>query len=136
MRDLQRQFSVVRSLPPLAGLPAGRGQYAMNHRSIRKWHTTGAIDTPCRAEMRKRHMRRMLSAYTDTAQDPRAISRGDPAAAHLTSIRMTGFQEVVEMRFEMSYPWRSHLMSQATTFADYETSFRPVSPTGARAKDQ
>lgn len=47
---------------------------------------------------------------------------------------MTGFQEVVEMRFEMSYPWRSHLINQGYEFAEYSDVYNPVSPTGGTPK--
>jgi len=128
----QRHFSVVNPCgPSRASLLTG--QYAMNHRSIRNG-TPLRHDTPNVAtEMRKAGYAPMLFGYTDTAQDPRAYPEGDPALRTYEH-PMTGFQEVVEMRFEMSYPWRSHLMSQGYEFADYRDVFIPVSPTGRAPK--
>lgn len=124
----QRHFSVVSPCgPSRASLLTG--QYAMNHRSVRNG-TPLRHDVPNVAtEMRKSGYVPMLFGYTDTSQDPRVFPANDPAM-HSYEYPMNGFQEAVEMRFEMSYPWRSHLMAQGYEFDTYQDVFRPVSPTG------
>jgi len=128
----QRHFSVVNPCgPSRASLLTG--QYAMNHRSVRNG-TPLRHDTPNVAtEMRKAGYTPMLFGYTDTAQDPRVYPANDPALRTYEH-PMAGFQEVVEMRFEMSYPWRSHLMTQGYTFDQYRDVYKPVSPTGSKPK--
>ena len=125
----ERHFSVVNPCgPSRASLLTG--QYAMNHRSVRNG-TPLRHDVPNVAtEMRKAGYVPMLFGYTDTAQDPRAYPAGDPAL-RTYEYPMTGFQEVVEMRFEMSFPWRSHLLAQGYSFETYQQVYQPVSPTGA-----
>ena len=123
----QRHYSV--------GTPCGpsrasllTGQYAMNHRSVRNG-TPLRHDIPNIAtEMRKSGYLPMLFGYTDTSQDPRAFQIDDPALRSY-EYYMNGFQEALEMRFEMSYPWRSHLINQGYQFATYAKLFEPVSPT-------
>jgi len=106
------------------------GQYAMNHRSIRNG-TPLRHDTPSIAsEMRKAGYVPMLFGYTDTSQDPRAYHPNDPTVRTYEH-PMAGFQEMLEMRFEMSYPWRAHLKAQGYAFDRYEDVYVPVSPTGA-----
>ena len=124
----QRHYSVVNPCgPSRASLLTG--QYAMNHRSVRNG-TPLRHDTPNVAtQMRKAGYTPMLFGYTDTAQDPRAYPEGDPALRTYEH-PMTGFEEILEMRFEMSYPWRSHLMTQGYEFDNYAQVFAPVSPTG------
>lgn len=105
------------------------GQYAMNHRSVRNG-TPLRHDVPNIAtEMRKGGYVPMLFGYTDTSQDPRAYAAGDPAL-RTYEYPMVGFHEVVEMRFEMSFPWRSHLMTQGYVFDSYAQVYAPVSSTG------
>lgn len=125
----QRHFSVVNPCgPSRASLLTG--QYAMNHRSVRNG-TPLRHDVPNIAtEMRKAGYVPMLFGYTDTPQDPRAFPANDPAL-RCHEHPMTGFQEVVEMRFEMSYPWRSHLLNQGYDFETLAQVHRPVSPTDA-----
>ncbi len=109
------------------------GQYAMNHRSVRNG-TPLRHDVPNVAtEMRKCGYVPMLFGYTDTAQDPRVYPIGDPALRTYEH-PMVGFNEVVEMRFEMSYPWRSYLMAQGYAFDTYMQVYAPVSPAGALPK--
>jgi arylsulfatase A-like enzyme len=128
----QRHFSVVNPCgPSRASLLTG--QYAMNHRSVRNG-TPLRHDAPNIAtEMRKAGYLPMLFGYTDTSQDPRAFHVNDPALRNYEHY-MTGFQEVVEMRYEMSYPWRSHLINQGYEFETFASVYEPVSPTGDTAK--
>lgn len=127
-----RHYSVVNPCgPSRASLLTG--QYAMNHRSIRNG-TPLRHDLPNIAtEMRKSGYTPMLFGYTDTSQDPRAFHANDPAMRNYEH-PMVGFQEVVEMRFEMSFPWRSHLMTQGYEFATFADVYRPQSPTGDTPK--
>ena len=128
----QNHFSVVNPCgPSRASLLTG--QYAMNHRSVRNG-TPLRHDTPNVAlEMRKAGYVPMLFGYTDTSQDPRVFDANDPALRSY-EYPMAGFHEVVEMRFEMSYPWRSHLIHQGYVFETYQSVYHPVSPTGDAAR--
>ncbi|MBT8166765.1 phosphonate monoester hydrolase [Phaeobacter gallaeciensis] len=125
----KRHYSAVNPCgPSRASLLTG--QYSMNHRSVRNG-TPLRHDTPSVAsEMRKAGYVPMLFGYTDTSQDPRAFHTNDPAM-HTYEYPMAGFHEMLEMRFEMSYPWRSHLMNNGYSFDSYEQVYQPVSPTGA-----
>lgn len=124
----QRHFSVVNPCgPSRASLLTG--QYAMNHRSIRNG-TPLRHDVPNVAtEMRKAGYSPMLFGYTDTSQDPRVFHEDDPALQSYEHY-LNGFQEVTEMRYESSYPWRSHLISQGYKFETFASVYQPVSPTG------
>jgi arylsulfatase A-like enzyme len=128
----ERHFSVVSPCgPSRASLLTG--QYSMNHRSVRNG-TPLRHDVPNVAtEMRKSGYMPLLFGYTDTTQDPRVFPPDDPAM-HSYEYPMNGFQEAVEMRFEMSYPWRSHLMDKGYHFETYQDVFKPVSPTGEAPK--
>ena len=128
----QRHYTVVTPCgPSRASLLTG--QYAMNHRSVRNG-TPLRHDAPNIAlEMRKAGYMPMLYGYTDTSQDPRVFDPGDPAVRHYEH-PMAGFQEVVEMRSEMSYPWRAHLINQGYKFDSFNSVFQPVSPDGAAPK--
>jgi arylsulfatase A-like enzyme len=128
----QRHFSVVNPCgPSRASLLTG--QYAMNHRSVRNG-TPLRHDVPNVAvEMRKAGYTPMLFGYTDTSQDPRVFDANDPALRSY-EYPMKGFHEVVEMRFEMSYPWRSYLINQGYEFDTFADLYTPVSPTGTAAK--
>jgi arylsulfatase A-like enzyme len=128
----QRHYSVVNPCgPSRASLLTG--QYAMNHRSVRNG-TPLRHDTPNIAiEMRKAGYMPMLFGYTDTSQDPRLFHENDPAVRNY-EYHLAGFQEVVEMRSEMSYPWRSHLINQGYEFETFEALFQPVSPTNEAPK--
>ena len=91
------------------------GQYAMNHRSVRNG-TPLRHDTPNLAtELRKSGYLPMLFGYTDTSVDPRVYPAEDPALKCLEYV-MPGFHEMLEMRFEKSYPWLSHLATQGYQF--------------------
>lgn len=124
----ERNYTVVNPCgPSRASLLTG--QYAMNHRSVRNG-TPLRHDTPNIAtEMRKAGYLPMLFGYTDTSQDPRAHHANDPAVRSY-EYQMNGFQEMLEMRMEMSYPWRSHLLNQGYQFDHYPDVYKPVSPTG------
>ncbi|MFW8594082.1 sulfatase-like hydrolase/transferase [Cribrihabitans neustonicus] len=105
------------------------GQYAMNHRSVRNG-TPLRHDTPTLAsEMRKAGYLPMLFGYTDTAQDPRVFHPNDPSVRSY-EYPMAGFQEMVEMRLETSYPWRADLLNKGYAFDDYWDLHKPVSPDG------
>ncbi len=128
----ERHFSVVNPCgPSRASLLTG--QYSMNHRSVRNG-TPLRHDVPSVAtEMRKAGYVPMLFGYTDTAQDPRVYPAGDPALRNY-EYPMSGFHEALEMRFEMSYPWRSHLMSRGYDFEGFDELYHPVAPDGGPAK--
>lgn len=105
------------------------GQYSMNHRSVRNG-TPLRHDTPTLpGEMRKAGYVPMLFGYTDTSRDPRVHHGNDPAIRTYEQ-HMEGFQEMLEMRLEMSYPWRSHLLSKGYQFDDYWDLHRPTAPDG------
>lgn len=105
------------------------GQYAMNHRSVRNG-TPLRHDTPNIAtEMRRAGYVPMLFGYTDTAADPRVHDRNDPALKTY-EYPMHGFHEMLEMRMEMSFPWRAHLRGRGYDFGGYDNVYRPVSPEG------
>lgn len=124
----KRHFSVVNPCgPSRASLLTG--QYSMNHRSVRNG-TPLRHDIPNVAtEMRKAGYLPMLFGYTDTAQDPRVYHPNDPALRSY-EYPMTGFHEAVEMRLEMSYPWRSHLINQGYDFDTYADVYKPRAPNG------
>ncbi|MDP5217174.1 alkaline phosphatase family protein [Ruegeria sp. 2205SS24-7] len=130
--SFERHFSVTNPCGP-SRASILTGQYAMNHRSIRNG-TPLRHDTPNIAtEMRKLGYLPMLFGYTDTSQDPRAFAPGDPALSTY-EFPMPGFHEMTEMRLEMSYPWRSHLMAQGYAFDRYCDVYRPVSPGGTEPR--
>ncbi|MCG7522200.1 sulfatase-like hydrolase/transferase [Ruegeria sp. Ofav3-42] len=109
------------------------GQYAMNHRSVRNG-TPLRHDTPNIAtEMRKAGYLPMLFGYTDTSADPRVHDQNDPILKSYEH-PMNGFHEVVEMRLEESYPWRSHLMQKGYEFEDYWDVHKPVAPSGGQPR--
>ena len=119
-----RNFSVTNPCGP-ARASLLTGQYAMNHRSVRNG-TPLRHDIPNLAtEVRKAGYLPLLFGYTDTSQDPRAFPEGDPALTTYEYV-MNGFHEVTEMRMEMSYPWRAHLLAQGYELDDYAHVFAPV----------
>ena len=124
----ERNYTVVNPCGP-SRVSLLTGQYAMNHRSVRNG-TPLRHDTPNIAtEMRKAGYLPMLFGYTDTSQDPRVHHPNDPALRSYEH-PMNGFHEMLEMRLDTSYPWRSHLQNHGYDFGDYENVFKPVSPTG------
>ncbi len=135
MRDavtFERHFSVVNPCGP-SRASILTGQYSMNHRSVRNG-TPLRHDTPTLpGEMRKAGYLPMLFGYTDTSADPRVHHPNDPAM-HTYEYPMAGFHEMVEMRMEMSFPWRSHLLNHGYRFEHYWQVYRPKSPTGDAPK--
>lgn len=126
--SFDRHYSVVNPCgPSRASLLTG--QYAMNHRAIRN----GAPlrhDTPNLAtEIRKAGYLPLLFGYTDSTQDPRVHHPDDPALQTYEH-PMVGFHEAVEMRLDMSYPWRSHLLNSGYRFETYRDVYKPVAPDG------
>ncbi|MFW8633515.1 sulfatase-like hydrolase/transferase [Cribrihabitans pelagius] len=124
----ERNYTVVNPCGP-SRASILTGQYAMNHRSVRNG-TPLRHDAPTLAsEMRKTGYLPMLFGYTDTSQDPRVHHPNDPAVRSY-EYQMAGFQEMVEMRLEMSYPWRADLLNKGYAFGDYWDIYKPVSPGG------
>ncbi|MDE9450375.1 alkaline phosphatase family protein [Aliiroseovarius sp. Z3] len=119
----KRHFSVTNPCGP-SRASILTGQYAMNHRSVRNG-TPLRHDTPTIAsEMRKAGYLPMLFGYTDTSHDPRVHTPDDPAM-QTYEFPMDGFAEQVEMRLEMSYPWRSYLLNKGYTFDNYWQLYIP-----------
>ncbi len=126
--DFRNHYSVVNPCGP-SRASILTGQYAMNHRSVRNG-TPLRHDTPTLAsEMRKAGYLPMLFGYTDTSGDPRVHDAADPAV-QTYEYPMAGFHEIVEMRAEMSFPWRSHLLNKGYRFDRYEDVYKPVAPDG------
>ena len=130
--SFDRHFSVVNPCGP-SRASILTGQYSMNHRSVRNG-TPLRHDTPTLpGEMRKAGYEPMLFGYTDTSADPRVHHPKDPAM-QTYEYPMAGFHEMVEMRMEMSFPWRSHLLNHGYKFEHYWEVYRPHSPTGDTPK--
>ncbi|PSL17495.1 sulfatase-like hydrolase/transferase [Shimia abyssi] len=131
MRDavaFQNHYTVTAPCGP-ARTSLLTGQYSMNHRSVRNG-TPMRHDTPNIAtEMRKAGYLPMLFGYTDTSGDPRIHHPKDPAVQSY-EMPMAGFHEMVEMRMEMSHPWRGHLVRKGYQFDGYESIYKPVSEDG------
>lgn len=103
------------------------GQYAMNHGVVRNG-TPLAHDTPNIArEARRAGYQPLLFGYTDIAIDPRMHDPADPVLRTYEQV-LPGFDEVVEMRMEESWPWRAHLLSRGYDVPDYPDNFRPSGP--------
>lgn len=101
------------------------GQYAMNHRAVRNG-TPLAHDIPTLGtEARKAGYRPMLFGYSDIAQDPRRHHPGDPVL-HTYEQVAAGFDEIVEMRLEESFPWRAHLKARGYILPPYEAFYHPT----------
>ncbi|WP_166418627.1 sulfatase-like hydrolase/transferase [Cochlodiniinecator piscidefendens] len=125
----KRNYSVTNPCGP-SRVSILTGQYAMNHRSVRNG-TPLRHDTPNIAtEVRKAGYMPLLFGYTDTAQDPRAYPKGDPALKTYEH-PMHGFHEVTEMRLEESYPWRADLIAKGYDVPDsYDDYYIPVAQDG------
>lgn len=130
--SFDRNYTVVNPCGP-SRASILTGQYAMNHRAVRNG-TPLRHDTPTLAgEMRKCGYLPMLFGYTDTSRDPRVHHPNDPAV-QTYEYHMADFHEMLEMRLEMSYPWRSHLMNKGYAFDDYWDLYKPVSRNGGPAR--
>lgn len=128
----QRHFSVTNPCGP-SRASILTGQYAMNHRSVRNG-TPLRHDTPNIAtEMRKAGYLPLLYGYTDTSADPRVYDANDPILKSYER-PMEGFEEVVEMRLEESYPWRADLLKKGYRFDTYWDLHKPVSTSGEPSK--
>lgn len=145
--SFDRHMSVVNPCGP-SRASILTGQYAMNHRSVRNG-TPLAQDTPNIAQcLRRAGYDPLLFGYTDTSPDPRQRAANDPALRSYEQ-PMEGFNEVLEMRFEESLPWRAHLMAQGYDLGspeavsalyvplaqDSSASPRPSDPARYAAKD-
>lgn len=109
------------------------GQYAMNHRAVRNG-TPLRHDTPNIAgEMRKAGYLPMLFGYTDTSNDPRVSHPNDPRVQSY-EYHLPDFHEMLEMRFEESFPWRAHLRKRGYHFDKYWDLYRPVAAQGGTPK--
>jgi len=107
------------------------GMYAMNHRSIRNG-TPMADGLPNIArEMRKSGYDPLLFGYTDTSLDPRSRHPNDPDLKTEESL-LPGFREVLEMRYQESYPWRAYLKAQGYSIPDYARFYDAISPDPSR----
>ena len=101
------------------------GQYAMNHRAVRNG-TPLAHDTPTLGtQARMAGYRPMLFGYSDIAQDPRRHHPNDPAI-HTYEQVAAGFDELLEMRLEESFPWRAHLKARGYALPPYSEFYKPV----------
>ena len=126
--SFQRHYSVVNPCGP-SRASILTGQYAMNHRSVRNGSPL-RHDTPNLAvEARKVGYKPLLFGYTDTTRDPRIHDRADPAM-HSYEQPMAGFEEVVEMRLEESYPWRAYLAAKGYDLPDYSRFYEPQPANG------
>ncbi|SMX23751.1 sulfatase-like hydrolase/transferase [Boseongicola aestuarii] len=100
------------------------GQYAMNHGSVRNGtplpHDTPTLGT----EARRAGYRPMLFGYTDIARDPRQHHPNDPDI-HTYEAVAAGFDELVEMRLDESFPWRAYLKSKDYDLPDYSLFYAP-----------
>ncbi len=121
--SFERHYSVVNPCGP-SRVSILTGQYAMNHRAVRN----GAPlrhDTPNLAlEARKAGYQPLLFGYTDVTRDPRRHHRADPALRSYEQ-PMAGFDEVLEMRLEESYPWRAALADRGYDLPDYARFYVP-----------
>ncbi|TPW30284.1 alkaline phosphatase family protein [Pararhizobium mangrovi] len=109
------------------------GLYAMNHRSVRNGSPLSAHHTNVALEIRKAGYEPLLFGYTDTTRDPRTLPPADPDLESYENV-LPGFNEVVEMRFGESLPWRADLKRKGYALpSDPDDIFRPVAADPARA---
>lgn len=101
------------------------GLYAMNHRSVRNGVPLADHHTNIALELRKIGREPMLFGYTDTSPDPVGKPPLDPDITSYEGL-MTGFSEVVQMRFDTSYPWVADLASKGYDVSDYWKLFQAV----------
>ena len=109
------------------------GQYAMNHRSIRNGAPLRGDIPNLATEVRKAGVLPLLFGYTDTTLDPRGRVAADPALRSYEQ-PMPGFEEIVEMRLEESWPWRADLFAKGYDTPDYADFYVPVAATGQQRR--
>ncbi len=102
------------------------GQYAMNHRAVANGVPLADGTPNIAIEARKAGYKPMLFGYTDITLDPTHRHPNDPDVGSEETV-MDGFHEVVEMRFQESYPWRAHLKAKGYASRPYHEFFYPVS---------
>ena len=105
------------------------GLYAMNHRSVRNGVPLASDIPNVALQARQAGYEPMLFGYTDTSQDPRDFHANDPDLTHEEQV-MPGFHELLEMRAQLSMPWRAHLKSKGYTLPDYADFYNPAPVTG------
>ncbi len=125
-----KHFSVTNPCgPSRASIFTGR--YAMNHRSVRNGTPLSDSISNIALEMRKSSYEPLLYGYTDTSLDPRTRHANDPDLTNEEGL-MPGFREMLEMRFQESYPWRAYLKSKGYDIPDYAHFYDSISPDPAR----
>ncbi len=105
------------------------GQYAMNHRSVRNGAPLRHDLPTLPGSLRRAGVAPLLFGYSDTTLDPRIRAPGDPALKSYEQ-PMPGFDEIVEMRLEESWPWRAHLAARGYDCPDYARFYVPVAAPG------
>jgi arylsulfatase A-like enzyme len=128
--SFRRHYSVANPCGP-ARASLLTGLYPMTHRSVRNGTPLADHHTNLAQEVRKAGVRPMLFGYTDTTRDPRRFHRADPILSTYEQV-MPGFDEVLEMRFEESWPWRAHLKARGYDLPAYGDFYTPVSPDPSR----
>jgi len=119
----QRHYSVTNPCGP-SRTSILTGQYAMNHRSVRNGSPL-RHDTPSLAiAARSSGYQPLLFGYTDTTLDPRIHHLSDPALRSYEQ-PMPGFDEVVEMRFDESVPWRTYQKAKGYALPKYTRLYGP-----------
>jgi arylsulfatase A-like enzyme len=101
------------------------GLYAMNHRSVRNGTPLATHHTNLALELRKAGREPLLFGYTDTSPDPTVKPALDPDLTSYEGL-MPGFSEVVQMRFDTSYPWVADLGAKGYDVSDYRKLYRAV----------
>ena len=101
------------------------GLYAMNHRSVRNGTPLSADITNLALEARKGSYEPLLFGYTDTSRDPRTRPEDDPDLRTEENV-LPGFREVVEMRYQESFPWRADLKAKGYKLPDFSKFYHPV----------
>jgi arylsulfatase A-like enzyme len=102
------------------------GQYAMTHRAVTNGVPMAAGTPNIATEARKAGYLPRLYGYTDIAVDPTDRHPNDPDVGSEETV-MEGFEQVVEMRLQESYPWRAHLKANGYADRPYREFYNPVS---------
>jgi arylsulfatase A-like enzyme len=102
------------------------GQYAMNHRSVANGVPIASATPNLATEARKAGYLPMLFGYTDTSLDPTDRHPNDPELGKEETV-MNGFTEIVEMRYQESYPWRAYLKANGYKDRPFREFYNPVS---------